>query len=62
VLVLIQWASLHLEKNRFSRNYLVPLVSWRDIRNLEDEDDDEYRGKARLFWVQHEHSFQLNTD
>ena len=22
---------------------------------LEDEDDDEYPGKPRLFWVRHEH-------
>jgi hypothetical protein len=26
------------------------------LKNLEDEDDDEYPGKARLFWMRHEHS------
>jgi hypothetical protein len=33
---------------------------YESIGFIEDEDDDEYPGKARLFWVRHEHFWAKN--
>ena len=33
----------------------------RKRRLIEDEDDDEYPAKARLFWVRHEHFRGMRT-
>ena len=51
--------------NPFSNSSLcelcVSVVKFSAGSSFEDEDDDEYPGKPRLFWVRHEHSSGLRT-
>ena len=51
---------LHIDGARNPVRKAVALTRRRKARTevtgiFEDEDDDEYPGKPRLFWVRHEH-------